>query len=80
MGTLWIDLLMLSVAAAVLPIWIIMALFLLRSEGGLLKATAFAAGATTVRLIQGVLFGFVFGAAADDGDGGPGSLHRPCSS
>jgi hypothetical protein len=74
MGTLWIDLLTLSVAAAVLPIWIILALFLLRSEGGLLKATAFAAGATTVRLIQGVLFGFVFGAAADDGDGGPGLI------
>jgi hypothetical protein len=74
MGTLWVDLLMLSVAAALLPIWIILALFLLRSEGGLLKATAFAAGATLVRLIQGVLFGFVFGAAADQGDDGSGPI------
>jgi hypothetical protein len=71
MTTLWIDLLTLSVAAAVLPIWIVLVLFLLRSEGGLRKATAFVAGATTVRLIQGVLFGFVFGAAVDQGDAGP---------
>ena len=35
------------------------------------KAAAFAAGAMTVRLVQGVLFGFVFGAAADaSGEGG----------
>jgi putative Mn2+ efflux pump MntP len=48
-----------------LPVWIIMALFLLRGEGGVRKALAFAAGAMTVRLVQGVLFGYVFGTAAD---------------
>ena len=42
-----------------------MALFLLRGEGGVLKALAFAAGAMMVRLVQGVLFGYVFGTAAD---------------
>ena len=42
-----------------------MVLFLLRSEGGLLKAAAFAAGAIIVRLVQGILFGYVFGKSAD---------------
>jgi hypothetical protein len=72
---LWGDLLTLSVAAALLPVWIIISLFLLRSEGGLSKATAFVAGAVVVRLAQGLLFGFVFGAADDYGaDAGPGPI------
>ncbi len=65
MGTVIVSLLPLIVGAALLPVWIIMALFLLRGEGGVLKAAAFAAGAMTVRVVQGVLFGFVFGAATD---------------
>ena len=65
MGTVIVSLLPLIVGAALLPVWIIMALFLLRGEGGLLKAAAFAAGAMTARVVQGVLFGFVFGTAAD---------------
>ena len=55
----------LVVGAALLPAWIILALFLLRGEGGFHKALAFAAGAMAVRLVQGVLFGYVFGTAAD---------------
>ena len=59
------------VGAALLPAWIILTLFLLRGEGGVLKALAFAAGAMMVRLVQGVLFGYVFGTAADAyGEGG----------
>ena len=65
MGTVMVSLLPLIVGAAVLPVWIIMALFLLRGEGGVLKAAAFAAGAMMVRLVQGVIFGYVFSAAAD---------------
>jgi hypothetical protein len=61
MGAVLIELLPLIVAAAVLPVWIIMTLFLLRGEGGLLKASAFVAGAVGVRLLQGVLFGLVLG-------------------
>lgn len=68
MDSVLANLLPLIVGAAVLPIWIIMALFLLRGEGGVLKATAFAAGAMAVRLLQGVIFGFVF-AAADEASG-----------
>jgi hypothetical protein len=35
----------------------------LRSKGGVIKAAAFAAGATTVRVLQYILFGYVFGEA-----------------
>jgi hypothetical protein len=61
----------LVVGAALLPAWIILALFLLRGEGGVPKALAFAAGAMAVRVVQGVLFGFVFSEASEaSGEGG----------
>lgn len=69
MGGVLLELLPLIVGAAVLPVWIVMTLFLLRSEGGLVNAAAFVAGATLVRLVQGVLFGFVFDTAKENGDG-----------
>ena len=62
-----IYLLPLIVGAAVLPMWIIATLLLLRSEGGVVKAAGFAAGAMTVRVSQGILFGYVFDAAASGG-------------
>jgi len=65
-----INLLPLIVGAAVLPMWIIATLLLLRSEGGVVKAAGFAAGAMTVRVLQGILFGHVFDAAAHSGGGG----------
>lgn len=68
MGAVLIELLPLIVAAAALPVWIIMALFLLRSEGGIAKASAFAAGATLVRLLQGALFGLVLNGGDDAGE------------
>jgi hypothetical protein len=49
------------------PMWIIMALLLLRSDHGVSKAAAFAAGAITVRLLQFVLFSRIFGAVLDSG-------------
>src|SRR5262245_29809031 len=55
-------------AAVAGPMWTILTLLLLRGEGGLIKAAAFAAGAMTVRLLQMILFGYVFGTA--DGAGG----------
>jgi Sap, sulfolipid-1-addressing protein len=65
LGEVLLGLLPLIVGAAVVPIWIIMVLFLLRSKGGLLEAAAFAAGAIIVRLAQGILFGYVFGKSAE---------------
>lgn len=69
-----INLLPLIVGAAVLPLWIIAALLLVRGEGGLLKAAAFAAGAMMLRVLQGILFGYVIDAAADANGGGGSNL------
>lgn len=69
-----INLLPLIVGAAVLPLWIIAALLLVRGEGGFLKAAAFAAGAMMLRVLQGILFGYVIDAAADANGGGGSNL------
>jgi len=66
------NLLPLIVGAAVLPLWVIAALLLVRGKGGVLKAAAFAAGAMLVRVLQGILFGYVIDTAAD-AYGGRGS-------
>ena len=64
MSALLLSLLPLIIGCAVGgPAWIIMTLILLRSKAGVIKATAFAAGATTVRVLQYILFGYVFGEA-----------------
>jgi hypothetical protein len=63
MGDLFVDLLPLIVGAAVVPLYFIAVLLLLQSEGGLLKSVAFLSGGVGVRLLQGILFGLVIGAA-----------------
>jgi hypothetical protein len=63
-----VDLLPLIIAAAVLPLWIIISLLLLRGEGGVRRATAFSAGAMTARIAYGLLFSLIVGASADSGD------------
>jgi hypothetical protein len=65
MGDVIVNLLLLIVGATVVPLYYIVVLFLLQSKGGLLKAIAFMAGGITVRLVQGILFGLVFGAACE---------------
>lgn len=65
MGNVIVSLLPLFVGAAVVPIWIIMVLFLLRGEGGLRKGAAFALGGLALRVVQGVFFGYVFGTAEE---------------
>jgi hypothetical protein len=67
-----VNLLPLVVGAAAVPVYSIAVLLLLQSKGGLLKAGAFVAGGTTVRLVQGVLFGLVFRVACEtDPETGP---------
>lgn len=68
----FLNLLPVIVGAGVVPIWAIMVLFLLRGEGGLVKAVCFAAGGIAVRLVQGVMFAWVFG-SADQAGGSTGS-------
>jgi hypothetical protein len=49
------------------PAWIIMTLILLRGENGVSKAAAFASGSLTMRVLQFILFGYIFGVAIDTG-------------
>lgn len=58
-----LQLLPMILGSALVPIWVIMLLLILRSPNGLIKGFAFVAGATLVRLVQGMLFGYVFGAS-----------------
>ena len=59
MVTLWSNLAPLVLASAALPLQTIISLLLVRSS--LRSAYAWMAGMTTVRLLQGVLFGIVLG-------------------
>jgi hypothetical protein len=61
------DLLALIVVAMLDPVWIIIVLLLLRTPSGVNQAAAFSAGAMTVRVLQGLLFGDVFAEAARAG-------------
>lgn len=61
MSDLIVNLLPLTLGAAIAPVYSIAALVLLQSPSGLLKSTAFVAGSVFVRLIQGVVFGLVIG-------------------
>jgi hypothetical protein len=58
-----VDLIPLMVGAALAPIYPIIVLLLLQGDGGLGKALAFVAGAIVVRVVQGIVFGFVFSPA-----------------
>jgi hypothetical protein len=68
-GEVVANMLPLILSAAALPLWIIMTLLLLRSESGVMKAAAFAIGAMAVRVLQGFLFGYIFGAADKEDPG-----------
>jgi hypothetical protein len=71
MGTLWASLLPLILGGALVPVHLVITILLLRSPGGRGPAVAFVAGLTTVRLVQGAVFGLVL-QGADDGDAGSG--------
>jgi len=65
MSTVIVELLPMILGAALTPIEITIVLLMLASRRGLAKAAAFVLGVTVVRLLQGVLFGIVFGASPD---------------
>lgn len=65
MNNLAIEFITLTIGAAVVPVWIIIVLLLLRGESGLFKALAFVGGQILVRLTQGFLFGNVLAASPD---------------
>lgn len=67
---MFVDLLPLIVASAVLPAWIIITLLLLRGQGGVAKAAGFAAGAILARSLIIFLFHFALGTAASEDNSG----------
>jgi hypothetical protein len=73
MTSVLVELLPLILGAVLAPIWVIIVLLLLASPRGLLKASAFVLGMTLARLLQGVIFGAIFGASpdAEADQGGP---------
>lgn len=61
MGDLLVSLLPYIIGSALVPVYIILVVLLLKSpDQGLWKAVAFVAGITATRLMQGIIFGFVF--------------------
>jgi hypothetical protein len=72
-----VQLIPMMIGAAAVPICVVIVLLLLRSENGLFKACAFAAGQILVRLVQGIGFGseMGFSAVALTKQGASGIIH-----
>ncbi|MER3433834.1 MAG: hypothetical protein C4288_10465 [Leptolyngbya sp. ERB_1_1] len=56
---IFFDLLPMILGTALAPAWVIIVLLILRNQNGLVKAIAFVIGTTVVRLLQGVIFGYL---------------------
>jgi hypothetical protein len=63
-----VELIPLTIGAAVAPINVILLLTFLAGERGLLRGIAFVAGAIAVRLIQGAIFGLLLGSSVEPGE------------
>lgn len=66
------DLFPMILGTVLAPVWIIIVLLVLRSPNGLVKAIAFIVGITIVRLLQGLLFGYIL--SGIDSAGASGEL------
>ena len=60
MSNLWVDLLPIVVAAAVVPGLMVLVILILQGKHGVAAGLAFVGGAVGMRLAQGVLFGLLF--------------------
>ena len=75
MGSLWATLTPFIIAAALMPIELVITLALLGTPGRVKTATAAVAGTVTVRLLQGLVFGAILHwGRRDDTPGGHGWL------
>ncbi len=75
--SVWSALVPLILGSAFVPIQIIITILLLRSKAGKRAALAWIAGLTTVRLLQGVIFGLILSSGSstpDDAAGGTSKL------
>ena len=71
MGSVIVSLVPLIIGSAVVPVQIIIDILLLRDpKQGLLKASAYVGGMTSMRLLQGLIFGLILtgggGTATED--------------
>ena len=74
MASTLISLLPLIIGSAVVPIQIVLVLLMLTSEEQpVSKALGFVGGMTAVRIVQGILFGFIFRGSANASEGSDGS-------
>jgi hypothetical protein len=69
----WAPLIPLVIGSALVPVQIVITTLLLRSSAGRFTAVAWVAGMTTVRLVQGLIFGLLLGSASGTGSTTSGS-------
>ncbi|MDX2228152.1 MAG: GAP family protein [Leptolyngbyaceae cyanobacterium bins.349] len=62
--TIFLDLLPMMLGSALAPVWIIIVLLILKGPNGWVKAIAFVTGITLVRLLQGILVGYLLRSAS----------------
>jgi hypothetical protein len=60
LSSVLVEVLPLMIGAAIAPVSIIIVLLLLSNQGGVLKGAAFVGGAFMLRLVQGIIFGYIF--------------------
>ncbi len=71
MGEVLVSLVPYIIGSALVPVQIIITVLLLKSpRQGLAKGMAYAAGMTTTRLLQGLIFGLIFTESAEIEEGG----------
>jgi hypothetical protein len=61
-GSVLIQLIPLIIGCVMMPTWVFLVLVLLRKGHGPIGAIAFVTGITTVKLLQGIIFGAILGA------------------
>src|SRR6476620_11117933 len=61
-GSVLVQLIPLVIGSVMMPTWILLVLLLLREGHGPAEAIAFVTGINVVKLLQGLIFGAIFGA------------------
>jgi hypothetical protein len=61
-GSVLVQLIPLVIGSVMMPTWVLLVLVLLRKGRGPLEAIAFVSGIVIVKLLQGLIFGSIFGA------------------
>lgn len=62
MGSVLVQLIPLVIGSVMMPTWVLLVLVLLRKGRGPVEAIAFVSGIVVVKLLQGLIFGAIFGA------------------